>query len=205
MFKQFIRLKLQTRLLCQMGPKLITRDGKKQMVLDARQGQAVGNEDDTEDQDPEASTLQGSGNVSPPQSLSPIAICHIVSESEDEDVNVANEGFSDGENDVMDDIIENNNQSLNESVKGDSYVSLTESEIEQAAHDIINGKYGTKEPVYYLQPVSDILAKTITQWCRVPLKCEEVRKQFRDSLTPQNVEGVKPVHINKILYQKPPL
>ena len=122
---------------------------------------------------------------------------HEISESENES---ENEGYSD--EDDIDAIINDKIDTNHPGSPPPQNLSL--SRIVSTAQDIICQDYVVKELVYYLDPVSQVLADTVTDWCRTPAKREEVRNQFKVCMLPQNVEGLRPIRINEMLYRKLP-
>ena len=67
------------------------------------------------------------------------------------------------------------------------------------AHD-----FGGEEPKETLPPMGEKLALITTDWMHTTPKHEKIHELFRDTLIPPNVEGLAPVHINEMLYQKLP-
>ena len=48
------------------------------------------------------------------------------------------------------------------------------------------------------------MASIVTEWMCTTPKCEKIRELFRDTLIPTNIDGLAPVRINDMLYQKLP-
>ena len=112
------------------------------------------------------------------------------------------------------------NASDSESEVGPAFYSESEqSELNyDSDHDDnlpINMKEGVEEildaydvivPKNMLPPVSDRLAKTMTDWLRNVPSREKIKECFMAMacLLPENVEGLKTVRINELLYQKLP-
>ena len=69
---------------------------------------------------------------------------------------------------------------------------------------ILDREYGDDAPPPSLPPISEKLAKTISKWLRVAPPKEFVHDLFKKVLQPDNVDGLKPVKINEILYQSIP-
>ena len=69
---------------------------------------------------------------------------------------------------------------------------------------ILNREYGDEAPPPSLPSVSEQLAKTVTKWLRVTPPREFVWDLFKKMLQPDNIEGLKPVKINEVLYQSIP-
>ena len=69
---------------------------------------------------------------------------------------------------------------------------------------ILSRDYDVKIVKPCLPPVSGKLAEAVTRWCRITPPREKIKQYFQDTLIPDNVDGLKPVRINEILYQKLP-
>ena len=134
-------------------------------------------------------------------------------DSHDNSPYASGEEYSDNDTDAMDELIESrhdvtdNNNGSNpeniENIEGDGNVGHSDpstgntSSTDQLFKDI----YVEKEVSMYLEPVSDLLAATVTKWCRLPPKRDETKNFFKECLIPQNVEGLKPVLINAPLHK----
>ena len=70
---------------------------------------------------------------------------------------------------------------------------------------ILNKDYDQVVVKPTLPPVSQRLADAVTRWCHVMPPCDKIKEFFKNTLLPENVDGLKPVHINEILYQKLPM
>ena len=126
------------------------------------------------------------------------------------------EQYSDDEVEDMENVIDadiNINKSAvsddNNTNEGDGIITKhappTPSTIAAKADDIFCRDYVVDPPILHLKPVSETLACTLTTWCRVPPKKDEVKDMFKASLVPINVEGLHPVCINDSLYRKLPM
>ena len=119
------------------------------------------------------------------------------------------EGFSDSDSQAMERII---NDKSNEHDEHTSVINADNAEerppspgtIASRADDIFCHDYIINPPVMHLKPVSETLAETFTNWCRVAPKKEDVKEMFKHALVPINVEGLYPVRINDALYKKLP-
>ena len=111
------------------------------------------------------------------------------------------EGFSDGDASEMEDLIEDNN--LNSLLNKPSE-SNVHKDLNSKCDDLFTENYLVDPPITHLVLISDTLASAITQWCRLPAKKEEIKEMFKQSLIPKNIEGLYPVHINELLFQKLP-
>ena len=70
---------------------------------------------------------------------------------------------------------------------------------------ILTCDFRGKEPKETFPPVCDKLAVIVTDWMQTTQKHEKIHELFRDTLIPPpHVEGLAPVQINEILYQKLP-
>ena len=101
----------------------------------------------------------------------------------------------------MDDLIEG--MVFNDTVTQPSDAILCK-DLESKCDDLFTENYLVDPPITHLLPISDTLASAITQWCRIPAKKEEIKEMFKQSLVPKNIEGLHPVRINELLFQKLP-
>ena len=125
-----------------------------------------------------------------------------ISESDlDNEEGTDNEDFSDGDASAMEDLIEGT--VFNDNVPQPSDANLCK-DLELKCDDLFTENYLVDPPVTHLPPISDTLASAITQWCRIPAKKDKIKEMFKQSLVPQNIEGLHPVHINELLFQKLP-
>ena len=76
--------------------------------------------------------------------------------------------------------------------------------VTHSSNSILDTEYGDEVPPPTLPPVSKQLAKTVTKWLRVSPKRETIKTYFKQALLPDNVDGLKLVKINDILYQTLP-
>ena len=72
------------------------------------------------------------------------------------------------------------------------------------ANTILNREYGEELQPPSLPSVSDLLANTVTKWCRITPSRESVRELFKEIIGPDNVRGLDPVRINDVIYQALP-
>ena len=72
--------------------------------------------------------------------------------------------------------------------------------------EILNRDYDMEVVKIVLPPVSERLAKTMSDWLQIAPNREKVKECFSEtaSLMPENIEGLKSVKINELLYQKLP-
>ena len=69
---------------------------------------------------------------------------------------------------------------------------------------LLLSEYCEEEKRPSLPPVPSKLAAIVTSWLRTAPKKEKIKELFKDALLPDNVEGLTPVRINELLYQKLP-
>ena len=71
---------------------------------------------------------------------------------------------------------------------------------------ILNRDYDVEIVKNVLPPVSERLAKTMSDWLQIASNRDKVKECFSEtaSLMPENIEGLKSVKINELLYQKLP-
>ena len=69
---------------------------------------------------------------------------------------------------------------------------------------ILTQEFGGEEPKPHLPGVASKLSTAVTSWLRVVPKREKNKEMFQNALIPDNIEGLLPVHINEILYQRLP-
>ena len=67
---------------------------------------------------------------------------------------------------------------------------------------LIEMEYAEEENKSFLPSISSKLATTVTHWCHNVPDREKIKKAFKNTLIPDNVEGLLPVRINEILYQR---
>ena len=118
------------------------------------------------------------------------------------------EGFLDTDSQAMDRILNDKNDEhdnhTSTSNENEEECPSSPGTIALCADDIFCHDYIVNLPVMHLKPVSETLAETLTKWCRVAPKKEEVKEMFKQALVPINVEGLYPVRINDVLYKKLP-
>ena len=134
--------------------------------------------------------------------------------NDDYDSDNSLEEYSDEDVENMENVIDQNvNKSIVSDVNNDNDIGdmvtsdapPSPSTIAARADDIFCRDYIVDPPVLHLKPVSEMLAATLTTWCHVPPKKEEIKEMFKASLVPINVEGLHPVCINESLYRKLPM
>ena len=69
---------------------------------------------------------------------------------------------------------------------------------------ILENDHEDQTPKITTDPISDKLAIVITRWLRVTRKREKIKEMFEETscMNPDNVQGLVPVRINEMLYQK---
>ena len=121
-------------------------------------------------------------------------------------------GFLDSESHVMDSIINNtdkNSDNCNSTNNNANCSPLHDNPpspntIASRTDDIFCHDYVINPLVLHLNPVSEKLAETFTDWCRTAPRKEEVKEMFKQALVLTNIEGLYPVRINDGLYRKLP-
>ena len=108
------------------------------------------------------------------------------------------EGHVDDQN-VVEKISDRDNLSLNGDPlhRNDAHRPLSLSSISAKGDDIFCKDYVVDPPLLHLHPISETLAATITQWCHVPPKKDDINYKFKQALVSINVEGLYPVRINE--------
>ena len=164
--------------------------------------------------------------TSTPRRAAPPPKCHMVVRDQSESLhtdthdNVSTlsedpEGFSDGEQSLMDEIVDGEEQdqgsvedpasNLGDPSQSDDYWPLSPTAVAAHADDLFCKDYVVDSPVLHLLPISETLAATMTQWCCDPPKKDEIKEMFRQALVPINVEGLYPMRINEPVFRKLPL
>ena len=69
---------------------------------------------------------------------------------------------------------------------------------------ILTLDYGGASPCKTLPGVLPKLAEVVTNWMRVPPKCEAICEMFKEALLPENVDSLLPVKINEVFYHRLP-
>ena len=67
---------------------------------------------------------------------------------------------------------------------------------------IIAEEYCEDEVIPTLPPIDDKLAVVVTKWLRVRPAKDKIKEFFKQCMLPSNVDGLKPVKINAIIYEK---
>ena len=67
---------------------------------------------------------------------------------------------------------------------------------------IISEEYDDEEVIPQLPPIDEKLAVVLTKWLRVLPPRDKVKELFRQCMLPINVDGLQPVKINSIVYEK---
>ena len=122
------------------------------------------------------------------------------------DYNSESEGYSDSDENLIGTIITESNEQLPDSLDSNE-VDGVRQPINSAvkADDIFCQDYIVEPQTRHSDPVSDTLATTLSNWCRIPPQKENLKELFKSAMTPENVEGLMPVRINDSLYRKLPL
>ena len=99
-------------------------------------------------------------------------------------------------NDILDVI------QLNNSVKP-SESNLIEADCENVAlNNLIAEEYCQVAPTTTLEPIDSKLAKILTSWLRDMPPHDKIKELFKDCMIPINVDGLNPVKINSLVYDK---
>ena len=70
------------------------------------------------------------------------------------------------------------------------------------ADSIIEDEYCEEVVTPHLPPVEEKLAKIVTNWLHVAPSRKKVKEMFKRCMLPENIEGLAPVRINQLLYEK---
>ena len=154
-------------------------------------------EHDTED-NPGDDNMDGNANELPQDDEFSVGDNH----SEVSDVSdYENSEVASDDNDVSNFLAEQTENKRNTPVKKDRK-KLNESCLEE----ILNREYDVEVEKNVLPPVSERLAKTMSKWLRLTPNREKIKQCFQETsgLMPENVEGLKQVRMNELLYQKLP-
>ena len=119
------------------------------------------------------------------------------------DYNSESEGYSDSDENLIGNIITESNEQLQDSL-GSSEVDKQTINSAVKADDIFCQDYIVEPQTRHSDPVLDTLATTLSNWCRIPPKKDNLKELFKSAMTPENVEGLMPVRINDGLYRKLP-
>ena len=71
-----------------------------------------------------------------------------------------------------------------------------------AFDNLISDEYCEEEVVPSLPPIDEKLAIVLTKWLRVCPPREKIKEMFKECMLPSNVDGLKPVRINAIVYNR---
>ena len=71
-----------------------------------------------------------------------------------------------------------------------------------ALDTIIAEEYCEEEVVPQLPPIDDKIASVLTKWLCVLPPREKVKEMFKQCMLPSNVDGLQPVKINSVVYEK---
>ena len=106
--------------------------------------------------------------------------------------------------DDVDDLLSNGEEDLDDLDGKDNEIILANRQCNVSTDAILAREFAVEEPRPSLPAVSEKLALAVTSWMRNTPKREKIREMFREVLVPENVEGLLPVRINEILYQRLP-
>ena len=70
------------------------------------------------------------------------------------------------------------------------------------ADSIIEDEYCEEVVILHLPPAEEKLAKVMTNWLQVAPSHEKVKDMFKCCMIPENIEGLAPVRISQLLYEK---
>ena len=104
----------------------------------------------------------------------------------------------------MDDLLSQSDGDPSDLDNKDHEIILANRQCDRSIDAILAREFGGEPPQTSLPPVSEKLAKAVTEWMRVTPKQEKIKEMFKEALVPENVEGLMPVRINEILYQRLP-
>ena len=121
---------------------------------------------------------------------------------DDEVSDIASVGSINSED--VDDLLSNGEEDLDDLDGKDNEIILANRQCNVSTDAILAREFGVEEPRPSLPAVSEKLALAVTSWMRNTPKREKIREMFREALVPENVEGLLPVRINQILYQRLP-
>ena len=88
--------------------------------------------------------------------------------------------------------------------ENESEVILANRQCNLSVDAILAREYGGEPPRQFLPSVSPKLADIVNNWLRITPKREKIKDMFKSALLPENVEGLQPVKINEVLYQRLP-
>ena len=71
-----------------------------------------------------------------------------------------------------------------------------------AFDSLILDEYCEEEITPSLLPIDDKLSAVVTKWLRIRPPREKIKKMFKECMLPSNVEGLKPIRINAIVYNR---
>ena len=95
-------------------------------------------------------------------------------------------------------------EELGNEPENESEVVLANRQCNLSVDAILAREYGGDPLREFLPSVSPKLAEIVNNSLRVPPKREKIKEMFRSALLPENVEGLQPVKINEVLYQRFP-
>ena len=104
-------------------------------------------------------------------------------------------------NNVFDDVNDSDDTVILQNNEPDYSLEFSEDN-SNVLEEILSRDYEVAVPKKSLPPVSEKLAKNINRWLHDPPSRENSRELFAKCLLNENVDGLKPVKINEILYQK---
>ena len=82
-------------------------------------------------------------------------------------------------------------------------IKVTDIQNEQnALQELISEEYCEATPSYTLDPIDPKLAQILTGWLRNIPPREKVKAMFKECMLPVNVDGLNPVRINSLVYDK---
>ena len=121
-----------------------------------------------------------------------------IQSSDDKNENAPSEhcgSYSDAE-----DIINDNN--VDSAIQVGNIVPPEEVTNNNALDAIIAEEYCEEEVAPHLPSIDDKIASVLTKWLRVLPPRDKVKEMFKQCILPSNVEGLQPVKINSIVYEK---
>ena len=135
-------------------------------------------------------TLDGETSANPHDDMIPHSPDHDDKDSEVSDVASLNSLDNDG----LDKVIDLSHGPSNDPTE-DENVTID---------SIVDTEYNEEEPSQTLPPVEKKLSNLLTKWLRIVPSRDKVKELFKQCMLPTNLEGLKPVRINDLLYEKLP-